>query len=61
MGDHRRSLSREFKLEAVRLVTESGLSVAQVSRDPGVRESVLGRWKKQLAEDPVGPPPAGGI
>jgi transposase len=53
MGDRRRSFSREFKLEAVRLMTEGGLSVAQASRDLGIRESVLGRWKKQLAEDSV--------
>lgn len=52
MGDRRRSFSREFKLEAVRLMTEGGLSVAQASRDLGIRESVLGRWKKQLAVDP---------
>jgi transposase len=52
MGDVRRSLSREFKLEAVRLVTEGGLSVAQAARDLGVGESVLGLWKQQLAEDP---------
>lgn len=53
MGDHRRSFSREFKLEAVRLVTEGDLSVAQAARDLGVAESVLGRWKKQQEEDPV--------
>ncbi|MFH1058293.1 MAG: transposase [Pseudomonadota bacterium] len=53
MGNHRRSFSREFKLEAVRLVTAGGLSVAQAARDLGVQESVLGRWRKQLAEDPV--------
>jgi transposase len=53
MGDRRRSFSREFKLEAVRLVTDGGLSLASATRDLGVRESVLGRWKKQLAEDPV--------
>ncbi len=53
MGNHRRSFSREFKLEAVRLVTEGGLSVAQAARDLGVQESVLGRWRKQLAEDPA--------
>ena len=29
----RRSFSREFKLEAVRLVRESGVSVAQAARD----------------------------
>ncbi|MFH1059007.1 MAG: transposase [Pseudomonadota bacterium] len=52
MGDRRRSFSREFKLEAVRLVTAGGLSVAQAARDLGAQESVLGRWKKHLAEDP---------
>ncbi len=49
---NRRSFSREFKLEAVRLMTEGGLSIAQTSRDLGIRESVLGRWKKQFEEDP---------
>ena len=53
MGDRRRSFSREFKVEAVRLVTEGGLSLSQAARDLGVVESVLGRWKKQLDEDPV--------
>ncbi|KMY69322.1 transposase [Desulfocarbo indianensis] len=48
----RRSYSREFKLEAVALVTEGGLSVAQAARDLGIAESVLGRWKKQFAEVP---------
>lgn len=52
MGDRRRVFSREFKLEAVRLVTDSGLIVAQAARDPGSRESALGRRKKQLAADP---------
>lgn len=52
MGDRRRSFSREFKVEAVRLVTEGGLSLSQAARDLGIRESVLGRWKKQLAADP---------
>jgi transposase len=34
-------------------MTEGGLSVAQAAPDLGIRESVLGRWRKQLAEDPV--------
>jgi transposase len=53
MARKRRSFSREFKLEAVGLMTDGGLSIAQASRDLGIRESVLGRWKKQMAEDPV--------
>jgi transposase len=51
MAGKRRSFSREFKLEAVSLVTEGGLSVARAARDLGISESVLGRWKSQLAED----------
>ncbi len=39
----RRLFSREFKLEAVRLVQERGVSVVQLSRDLDVVESVLRR------------------
>lgn len=52
MGDRRRSFSREFKLEAVRLVTEGGLSLSQAARDLGISESMLGRWRRQLVQDP---------
>ena len=45
----RRQFSREFKEEAVRLVTEGGQSMAQVARDLDVRPNLLRRWKKELA------------
>ena len=32
----RRKFTREFKLEAVRLITERGVSYAQATQDPGV-------------------------
>ena len=48
----RKSYSREFKLEAVGLITEKGYSIAEASRNLGVEYSVLRRWKKQLADDP---------
>lgn len=48
----RRSFSREFKLEAVRLVRERGVSVAQVARDLDVHENVLRKWIKQVDDDP---------
>ena len=51
MVKKRRSFSREFKMEAVALVTQGGLSVSQAARDLGIRDSVLGRWKKQFEED----------
>ena len=52
MGGTRRSFSREFKLEAVRMVTEGGHSMAQVARDLGIRRDMLRRWRRQLADDP---------
>ena len=56
----RRSYSREFKVEAVGLVREGGVSVAKAARDLGVAESALWRWKKQLEEDPGGAFPGKG-
>ena len=43
----RRKFSREFKLEAVKLVTERGVSVAQACRDLELAESVLRRWMRE--------------
>ena len=48
----RRQFSREFKLEAVRLVQERGVSVAQAARDLDVHENVLRKWVKEFADDP---------
>ena len=44
----RRKFSREFKIEAVRLVTDRGVAVAQAARDLDVAESVLRRWMRTL-------------
>ena len=49
----RRKFSREFKTEAVRLVTERGVAVAQAARDLDVAESVLRRWMRELTPAPV--------
>ena len=48
----RKSYSREFKLEAVGLITEKGYSIAEASRNLGIEYSVLRRWENQLADDP---------
>ncbi len=48
----RRQFSREFKLEAVRLVKDRGVSVAQAARDLDVHENVLRKWMRELATDP---------
>jgi len=44
----RRKFSREFKVEAVKLVSERGVSVAQAGRDLGVHENVLRRWVNEF-------------
>ena len=52
MGAVRRKFSREFKLAAVRMVTEGGHSLAQVARDLDIRPDMLRRWRRQIEEDP---------
>src|SRR5712691_297664 len=48
----RRQFTREFKLEAVRLIKQRGVSYAQASEDLGVHPTQLRNWVKQLADDP---------
>ena len=47
-----RGFGREFKVEAVRLIRERGVSVAQAARDLDVHENVLRKWVKEFAADP---------
>ena len=47
----RRQFSRGFKLEAIRLVRERGVSVAQAGRDLDIGENVLRRWIKEAGAD----------
>ena len=49
----RRKFSREFKIEAVKLVTERGVTVAQACRDLDLAESVLRRWMREAIVAPV--------
>eukprot|EP01031_Cornospumella_fuschlensis_P048242 gene48242-59081_t len=46
----RRVFSREYKLEAVKLVTDRGVAVAQAARDLGLHENVLQKWGKMKPE-----------
>jgi transposase len=54
----RRKFSREFKLEAVRLVRERGVAVAQAARDLDVHENVLRKWVRELSAIRCRPFPA---
>ncbi len=60
MSTIRRQYSEEFKLEAVRLMTEGGVPLAQVSRDLGVCTSVLGKWKRAVLNSTLPTIPATG-
>jgi transposase len=41
----RKTYTREFKLQAVRLMTDRGLSVTEVARQLGVGENCLRNWR----------------
>ena len=42
----RKTYAHEFKLQAVRMLTDQGLSVAEVSRRLGVGENCLRNWRR---------------
>jgi transposase len=46
-----RKYDREFKLEAIRMASEPGVTVRDVERRLGIGQGVLTRWKRQLAAD----------
>lgn len=56
----RRSFTTEYKAEAVRLVRESGMTVAQAARDLDLTESSLRNWVAQ-AEIDTGKGPVGSL
>ena len=59
--EKRRQFSREFKLEAVKLVKNRGVSVVQAARDLDVHENVLRKWVRELAADPQQAFPGQGV
>ena len=50
MAKVRRLYTREFKLEAVKLVTEKGYSVAEAARSLGLHENLIRSWKQAFQE-----------
>ena len=48
----RRKFTREFKLEAVRLIKDRGVSYVQAAQDLSVHVSQLRDWVKKFADDP---------
>ena len=48
----RRSFTREFKVEAVKLVRDRGVSMAQAARDLDIHVNVLRKWVRDHEADP---------
>ncbi len=51
MTTKRKKYSKQFKIDAVKLVTEQGYNVSEAARNLGIHQGVLRRWKKQLISD----------
>ena len=49
--DIRRHFTREFKLEAVELVTEKGMPVGKVARDLDIHPNLLHLWRRKFLKD----------
>ena len=47
MGKNRRQYTKEFRIEAVRLIVEEGRPISEVARELGTAQSLLHRWKKK--------------
>ena len=60
MASTRKVYTPEFKLAAVKMITEQKLSVAEVARRLGVGENLLHAWKKALATKGVDAFPGSG-
>ena len=43
----RKTYSKQFKIDAVNLVTEQGYKLSEAARNLGIHPGVLGRWKQQ--------------
>ena len=60
MGKKGRQYTKEFKIEAVRLIVEEGRPISEVARELGTAQSLLHRWKKKSEEGKIDPFPGKG-
>jgi transposase len=47
----RRNYTKEFKEEAVKLITEQGYSNSEAGRNLGVSPNLLSKWKREIEDD----------
>ena len=51
MAQKRKQYSKQFKIDAIKLVTEQGYKVSEAARNLGIHHTSLRHWKKQLETD----------
>lgn len=51
MARSRRKYTREFKIEALKMVLEDGRTVTDVAKALGIDRSLLQRWKSEFKDD----------
>ncbi len=50
----RKQYTKEFKLDAISLVLDQGLTIAEAGRSLGIRANMLGRWVRESQADTNG-------
>lgn len=50
MSEKRKTYTAEFKMAAVKLITEQGYSLREAARNLGVSEKQLRKWKRSLED-----------
>ncbi len=60
MTKKRKNYSKQFKIDAVKLITEQGYKVTEAARSLGIHDGILRRWKMQLESDESNPFPGNG-
>jgi len=52
---NRRAYTLEFKREEVRMVEETDKTIVQLSKELGIGNNLIGRWKRELADNDFEP------
>lgn len=48
---NRRTYDRQFKIDAVKLLKESGKTASEIADNLGIKCDLLSRWKKEFANE----------
>ena len=48
---NRRTYDRQFKIDAVRLLNQSGKTATEIADNLGIKRDLLLRWKKEFADE----------